>query len=411
MLTQGIAYINDNAPESDANNEQYGWILLKEDSDGPIAGWPESKVRIMAQNKSRALSGTVLQPDFMRLSFGDILLEASHGKDLASSRLSSVRLLRCRGSWMARCRKDPSSHCNDLGNAPVPHSSASKTRCQAWAGGAPRAWITSGSKLAVFTKASSFSVSDLKSFLTVEDDQTTSGRYNDAKLATNTMRAYALNGLDQDDELADDGRTSITREEFLRLTRRIFAGDQHADALACLKRTVVFLFGHHAVYLRLPSQDPAAKVHRAKVDNVHQDLLAEKDKPLYSKYKLGIAEYGPGWADDVAKEVSMISEGMTKFASGRPEAYIAAANAEIEDQMYRHLVLVRLRDKQGGSASEDGAALPPPPAVVRNPEKRCNRLGRFVYLPQKRFKSKGPEEKKKHLPWMWTRLLAQPPPR
>jgi TRAP-type mannitol/chloroaromatic compound transport system permease small subunit len=28
MLMEGIAYINENAPESDANNEQYGWILL-----------------------------------------------------------------------------------------------------------------------------------------------------------------------------------------------------------------------------------------------------------------------------------------------------------------------------------------------------------------------------------------------
>ena len=40
---EGIAYINENAPESDANNEQYGWILLntKEDSESRIAGWPE----------------------------------------------------------------------------------------------------------------------------------------------------------------------------------------------------------------------------------------------------------------------------------------------------------------------------------------------------------------------------------
>ena len=30
-------------------------------------------------------------------------------------------------------------------------------------------------------------------------------------------------------------------EEFLKLTRRIFAGDKHADVLACLKRAVV----HH----------------------------------------------------------------------------------------------------------------------------------------------------------------------
>ena len=67
-------------------------------------------------------------------------------------------------------------------------------------------------------------------------------------------------------EPEDDSRTSITGEELLRLTTRLFAGDKHADVLACLERPVVFLFGHKAVYLRLPSQDPAAKVHRIKVD-------------------------------------------------------------------------------------------------------------------------------------------------
>ena len=51
-LLQGVAFINDHAPETDANNEQYTWILLniREDAESPIAGWPEGKVRIMAQN-------------------------------------------------------------------------------------------------------------------------------------------------------------------------------------------------------------------------------------------------------------------------------------------------------------------------------------------------------------------------
>ena len=51
-------------------------------------------------------------------------------------------------------------------------------------------------------------------------------------------------------------------------------------------------------FLRLPSQDPEGKVHRIKVDDLHKDLLAEKDKPLYSKYKLGIVEYGPQWEEE-----------------------------------------------------------------------------------------------------------------
>ena len=83
-----------------------------------------------------------------------------------------------------------------------------------------------------------------------------------------------------------------------------------ADVLACLKRSVVLLIGQHALYLRLPDQDPAAKVHRIKVDELHKDLLAEKDKPLYSKYKLGIVEYGPRWEEETQREVRVISRGM-----------------------------------------------------------------------------------------------------
>ena len=66
------------------------------------------------------------------------------------------------------------------------------------------------------------------------------------------------------------------------------------------------------------------------MDDLHKDLLAEKDKPLYSKYKLGIVEYGPQWEEETQREVSMISIGMEKFAAGRPEAYIKYANEEIE---------------------------------------------------------------------------------
>ena len=85
-----------------------------------------------------------------------------------------------------------------------------------------------------------------------------------------------------DHEDADDSRTSITSEEFMKITRRLFAGHKLADVLACMKRSVVLLVGQRAVYLRLPDQDLAAKVHRIKADDLHKDLLAEKDKPLYS---------------------------------------------------------------------------------------------------------------------------------
>ena len=62
-----MAFINENAPESDAQNEQYTWILLtiKEDSESPIAGWPETRVRLMARTKADA----TLQREFPLTTF------------------------------------------------------------------------------------------------------------------------------------------------------------------------------------------------------------------------------------------------------------------------------------------------------------------------------------------------------
>ena len=59
-LEEGVAFINSHAPECDARNEQTLWILIniKTDSGTPIAGWPEAKVRNMAQNKSKGLAET-----------------------------------------------------------------------------------------------------------------------------------------------------------------------------------------------------------------------------------------------------------------------------------------------------------------------------------------------------------------
>ena len=94
-LLQGISFINENAPESDAHNEQYAWILMniKEDSDRPIAGWPEGKVRIMAQNKTRAAGIPI-----------DYLLSKAHAVryNLASA-VPSLCTLWSLVPWMAWC--------------------------------------------------------------------------------------------------------------------------------------------------------------------------------------------------------------------------------------------------------------------------------------------------------------------
>ena len=94
---------------------------------------------------------------------------------------------------------------------------------------------------------------DLKSWLTAEEDQNCSSRYTDVKLVRNGMRAVSSNDLLDDDEPPLDMRqTSITSEEFFKLTRKFFDSYKRADVMAILKRCIVMIFGKRAMYLRLP---------------------------------------------------------------------------------------------------------------------------------------------------------------
>ena len=65
-LEEGVLFSNAHAPECDAQNEQTLWILIniKSDSGTPIASWPEPKVRLMCQNKSRGQAGAVSMTEF-----------------------------------------------------------------------------------------------------------------------------------------------------------------------------------------------------------------------------------------------------------------------------------------------------------------------------------------------------------
>ena len=62
------------------------------------------------------------------------------------------------------------------------------------------------------------------------------------------------------------------------------------------------------MYLRLPSERPDAIVHRISKGDIHKDLLAEKDKPLYNTYKNGLTVYGDSHASEVEREQAMIDE-------------------------------------------------------------------------------------------------------
>ena len=81
------------------------------------------------------------------------------------------------------------------------------------------------------------------------------------------------------------------------------------------KRTIFFVFTESALYIRLPSEQRDAIIHRVVVDDVHKDLLSPKDKPQFNDYKCGITTYGPDYEKQIQQEQDMIDSSMQAVAS------------------------------------------------------------------------------------------------
>ena len=238
-------------------------------------------------------------------------------------------------------------------------------------------------------------MSDIKSWMTSEEDATYSGRYNDVRMVRNNIRAIASNDLqEQHEPPKDNGRRYITSEEFFTLVSKFFAGLKRADVLAVLKRSGVMVFGQHALYLRLPHQDPDAIVHRIHTDDVHLDLFSPRDKPQYAKYKVGIEELPPTFAEDVALEQRTLQDSMASMVQFKsPDQYIEQANKRIGDKISGFLRLpTSFWDQHVSSDSDAG----PPPTIHGTPLTTATasgapkRLGTFVYpTPARRVKTKS----------------------
>ncbi|CAE6920958.1 unnamed protein product [Symbiodinium sp. CCMP2592] len=365
-LRHGIDYINANAPEGDALNEQTFWILcsIREGSDTPIAGWPEAKVRDMCRNKSRGMAGA--QPNY------DYPLHTYSLKGFLSEFLLPLLypLLVLHGVMMIGwpgVGKTPAlivmllaiarHHIGRLGLVEKPSWRRAKS-LDNFRHRAPQ--IHDG----VFLDDPSrerLDMADLKSFMTAEEDQTCSGRYNDVKLSRGQVRAYAGNHLTFEDEPQFDDRTTITPEEILKMLGKTFPGEKEADVMAVLKRCIVFVFGKNALYLRLPSQHSDGIVHRIVAEDVHLDVLAPHDKYLLSEYKTGnIKIKGSDFEDSIAREQNMIHNSFMNMSEMGPKEYIDHCAKKVQERICPTPTPARrVRHLPSSSSSPEDSAIPP----------------------------------------------------
>ena len=152
------------------------------------------------------------------------------------------------------------------------------------------------------------------------------------------------------------------------------------------------VFGQNGLYLRFPSPNYGALVHRIVADDVHKDLLATKDKPVYAAYKLGDMVKGSYYESEVEKEQKIIDEGMMKLQqAGRAQDYVERCNKDLKEALKQ---VARIPDSSfvpTSQSSEDPPLLPPVPLNIGcNAPKRL-REGDFIYpdsKPDKRLRHK-----------------------
>ncbi|CAE7926624.1 unnamed protein product [Symbiodinium sp. KB8] len=391
-LSEGIRFINNFAPECDAMNEQTFWVLtnIRPDSNSPIAGWPEAKVRMMAQNKARGASGATSLSEFPLQTFSLNSSLATNILPLLYPMLTSkaILLLGCPGvgktpAVIAMAMAIGRHHIRRLqlhGVRPGWRRSKSfdsfRQRC-------PQV------QEAIFLDDPSMGkvdIADLKSFVTVDGDGTVDGRYNDAKLVRNQMRAFASNDTGSDPKVIPSD-TMLDSDEFLKLLEPLFDGAHLKHVLAVLKRSAVLVFTETALYLRFPNEKVDGKVHRIVRDDLHKDLLGARDKPVYGAYKQqGIITYPPHFETEGNQEQDMIDAGverMNKFSNF--QEYVDYCDSEIQKWLrpVRHLPPSPSQDSQEASddtnAQRAALGLPPVfPPIGTGP--KPNRLrGGFVY--------------------------------
>ena len=97
-------------------------------------------------------------------------------------------------------------------------------------------------------------------------------------------------------------------------------GEKDADVMAVLKRAIVFVYGKHALYLRLPTEASDRMIHRIVEDDVHLDVLASHDKRFFGDYKIGSIKKGDDFDEAVQREQEMIQKSFGRMEGDGSEA-------------------------------------------------------------------------------------------
>lgn len=292
-IDAGIEFININAPMGNSKNQQLSWILKEIRKEAsPIFKWPIGTVKEAAVNKMKNKSQADPETFFPMCIFD--LQDVFVAKILP---LIVPKLLSC-GLFV-------------LGHAGVGKTQLAKILAMAmgryWKNkknleAAMPGWRR-GTMMDVFRETPgqlceaillddpkpsvpNLDAETLKSFLDVGEDGHGDSRYTPAKFCRNQLRCILCNDWDNDAE-PQEAWAGIPEEDFMKMMEPALRGAHGDHRQAILKRAVVIIAGHRAVYIRLPSESANQPIHVFCDDAVGLDWLTPDNKSFLNAYRLG----------------------------------------------------------------------------------------------------------------------------
>lgn len=337
-IDEGVDFIMQKCPTDESEGEMSKWIwkCMKQSSGSKIAGWPEQRIRRIAENKRKASTSAPVQR-FFPLTTMD--LKPVWHKTMLPYMIPI--LLECGILLLGQ---------PGVGKTPFFIALAmafGRFRHSTRGGGAPgwrrgKSWDDFRDRESEITVAAflddptlpSLDLADVKNFLTGDTGGTTRARYNDPRFVANQLKGLADNETDEQDEPFADNRTTIRPEEFWSMIQKPFGYAKKTHILAILKRVITVYAGKNAVYVRLPHKSESGLVHRITEDDVTQDWLQHPgNKCFYGKFKNGLRELPPNFEENVELEQKMFMDAVAAKGDMLTEAYVDQCNTNLQKDL------------------------------------------------------------------------------
>ena len=340
-LDAGCDFIMKNCPEDNDENQQWKWIQkkMKKSSGTPIAGWPEHKIQRVADNKAKGSIAAAKVERSFPLSVFDLhvvwsvtvlpillpLFIEFGVMMLGLPGIGKTPLFYIIAFMVGRYHE---RHREGAGPAGVRRGRMMdnfKTR----RGVCTEAVFLDDPGLA------GMDLTDLKHYMDVCFDETGQARYNPASFAANGMRGIADNEFDEDDEPPADDRTTITSAEANKLVKKPFGGQKPSQIMAVLKRTITFIAGRHALYIRLPNKSDDATIHRIDMESVAADWLAANgpNKQHYGNHKRGVESFPDDYEENLQRENAYVEKAMETRGTDTPEKFVAQCDLKLQEMI------------------------------------------------------------------------------